>query len=272
MIVVCQRCNQRFSKPPSVARSRMLCREACPGRKPEWNADIAWLSGVVASDGYLSKENSRRISVTSKDFDMIEQVSAIIPMPRYYIRPLGHHTVATTWSAYYDFLLNIGIMPAKSLTIGPVKIPDEWFFHFLRGEIDGDGLVKPHLGKYPQIRIFSASPPFLYWLQMTIGRLCKARSQVVSKQRTVWSLCYGGEEAMVLGRRVWPDKQILPALARKIPLWLFNDVRVNKRLSAQQQEDIMKRRNQMAIRAIARDLCLDRCTVRRFLRTAKDEI
>ena len=40
---------------------------------------------------------------------------------------------------FYDFLLSVGLTPRKSLTMGKLKIPDKYFFDFLRGCFDGDG-------------------------------------------------------------------------------------------------------------------------------------
>jgi len=39
----------------------------------------------------------------------------------------------------YRWLLKIGLTPNKSKTIGSLKIPDKYFFDFLRGHFDGDG-------------------------------------------------------------------------------------------------------------------------------------
>ncbi|MDE3089655.1 MAG: hypothetical protein KGJ80_09790, partial [Chloroflexota bacterium] len=42
----------------------------------------------------------------------------------------------------YRWLLDIGLTPNKSKSIGVLDIPDEYFFNFLRGHLDGDGTIK----------------------------------------------------------------------------------------------------------------------------------
>jgi hypothetical protein len=48
----------------------------------------------------------------------------------------------------YDALLTIGLTPAKSLTLGPLAIPDDYFPDFFRGCIDGDGSVLVYTDRY----------------------------------------------------------------------------------------------------------------------------
>lgn len=85
---------------------------------------------------------------------------------------------------FYEFLLSIGLMPTKSRRIGPLRINRRYFADFLRGCIDGDGnisIVRHPESKHPQLRIrlFSASPPFLRWIQTVIFSLRKGADALV---------------------------------------------------------------------------------------------
>lgn len=40
---------------------------------------------------------------------------------------------------FYKFLLQIGLMPSKTKIISKIDIPENYFFDFLRGHLDGDG-------------------------------------------------------------------------------------------------------------------------------------
>lgn len=40
---------------------------------------------------------------------------------------------------FYKFLLRIGLIPNKSKRLSDLKIPNLYFFDFLRGHLDGDG-------------------------------------------------------------------------------------------------------------------------------------
>lgn len=76
------------------------------------------------------------------------------------------------WARSY----HLGLTPHKSLTIGPLKIPDAWFRDFLRGVIDGDGNIRCWVhstnGREQwTVRIVGCSRPFLLWLQQMIERL-----------------------------------------------------------------------------------------------------
>ena len=93
------------------------------------------------------------------------------------------HTLQWSDRAFYRWLLDIGLTPAKSLTLRPLVIPDEYFPDFFRGCIDGNGSVRvytdryhvPKNPKYVYTRLYvslvSASPSFLTWVQSTARRV-----------------------------------------------------------------------------------------------------
>lgn len=64
------------------------------------------------------------------------------------------------WSdvLFYRWLIDVGLMPAKSLRLGPLKVPDEWFRDFLRGCIDGDGSILTYTDHYNA----SKDPRYVY--------------------------------------------------------------------------------------------------------------
>jgi hypothetical protein len=119
------------------------------------------------------------------------------------------------------FLEHIGLSPAKSKTIGPLKIPDQVFSDFIRGMWDGDGCWhihrKPrrsasHPG-YLRGTLTSASPAFLEWIQTTVERIVGLCGHIYGIR-----LVYYGREAVALGEWLYwaPD---IPALSRKRSIW-----------------------------------------------------
>ena len=54
------------------------------------------------------------------------------------------------WSGrqFYDWLLSLGLMPAKSLRLGPLAVPDQYFADFFRGCVDGDGSILVYTDRY----------------------------------------------------------------------------------------------------------------------------
>ena len=103
---------------------------------------MAYTVGLIATDGCLSK--GHLIDLTSKDREQLEN----------YIKCLGiNNKIGKKDSGqgktafrvqfrnvfFYNFLVSLGLSPAKSKTIGVLKIPNKYFFDFLRGSFDGDG-------------------------------------------------------------------------------------------------------------------------------------
>ena len=130
----------------------------------------------------------------------------------------------------YDWLLTVGLMPAKSLRLGPLAVPDDVFPDFVRGCIDGDGCIVMYLDRFntPKnpnyvydrlfVSIVSASPRFLRWLQLNVlrirglsGHLTVKRSP---KHHDLWRLRYAKRESLRLLRWMYYAADI-PALRRK---------------------------------------------------------
>ncbi len=88
---------------------------------------------------------------------------------KYYVLQIGDIN-------FYNFLTTIGLTKNKSKTIGPLLIPQEYFFDFLRGCFDGDGNIDISYhpeSKHPQLRIrlCSASLIFLRWIKDELNLL-----------------------------------------------------------------------------------------------------
>ncbi len=94
-----------------------------------------------------------------------------------------YHKVQWCYRSLYDWLLSIGLTPAKSLTLGPLAVPEKYFADFFRGCIDGDGTVLVYTDRYHaaknerdvyqrlSVSLISASRPFVEWLQAEVQRL-----------------------------------------------------------------------------------------------------
>ncbi len=109
----------------------------------DWDSNISYITGLMAADGCLINDN-RHLNITSKDIEIINNVKNILNLDV---------KVSTKTSSYggeaynlqfgnvalYDFMINVGLTPAKSLTMGRLKIPDQYYPDFLRGYFDGDG-------------------------------------------------------------------------------------------------------------------------------------
>jgi hypothetical protein len=51
-----------------------------------------------------------------------------------------------------DWLAEVGLTPAKSLTLGPLTVPDENFADFFRGCLDGDGSIVTYIDRHHTVK------------------------------------------------------------------------------------------------------------------------
>lgn len=106
---------------------------------------------------------------------------------------------------FYQFLVQIGLSPAKSKTIVSVDVLDKYFADFLRGYFDGDGTsysfydsIFPRSYRF-YVSFISASPPFMYWLQERLEKMIAARGHFSRYSNADYvQLKYAKKEAIIL--------------------------------------------------------------------------
>ena len=183
----------------------------------EWSPKLAYAVGLLASDGCLSPPG-HLIDLTSKDKNQLDN----------FIKCLGVDLKITSKEAggrrylrvqfknvlFYGFLVSIGLTPAKSKTLGPLKIPDKYFFDFLRGSFDGDGCTYSYWDKrwrssFMFYTVFvSASIAHINWLQETIQRLTSLSGHMThgSEHRVLHQLKYAKAESRILLSKMYRQK------------------------------------------------------------------
>jgi hypothetical protein len=221
---------------------RLRGRGPCLGRDlsgreaavPRWSAQVAWLVGLIATDGNLASAGYR-ITLTSTDVELLRCARRYLALPNrigWSSGGLGAGVCRLQWRhrALYEWLVAIGLTSRKSLTIGPLKVPDEYFPDFVRGCIDGDGTVLVYTDRYHSARnasyvytrlyvsLVSASRPFLDWIKATIERLVGLEGGLHAKRhptrRQIWVLRYSKKASARLLAWLYyaPD---VPCLTRK---------------------------------------------------------
>ena len=122
-----------------------------------WTPEMAYVLGFIYADGNLYEGRSQspdaktttttsRITITQKSPEILEKIKALMdcdkrlyetknsPRRAKYILDLSDKEIFTD-------LLNLGLTPAKSLTVRFPDMPTECIRHFIRGCWDGDGSV-----------------------------------------------------------------------------------------------------------------------------------
>jgi hypothetical protein len=125
-----------------------LCRWPLAGRTRlplAWSDPMAYLVGLTATDGCLIT-GRRAINFKSKDRQLVEtylgllgRTNPVKPRPT----RVGGIVYVTQFSdaALYRWFQSIGLSPRKSLVLGAIDVPDEYFLALARGLVDGDGSI-----------------------------------------------------------------------------------------------------------------------------------
>jgi len=181
-----------------------------------WSVEVAYAVGLIATDGNLGRKKPV-LTIVSKDTDLLETVRRCLALTtpiRRHTAGYGHRCHHLGWHdrSLYEWLREIGLTPAKSLTLRPLSVPDEYFVDFFRGCIDGDGTILVYPDRYhvPKcdryvyerlyVSIVSASHAFIDWLRATVQRLTNVNGSVGVRQRhethPIWQLRYAKAESI----------------------------------------------------------------------------
>lgn len=193
----------------------------------EWSPHFAYAVGLLVTDGSLSKDG-RHIILVSKDLLQLLNFKKALNI---------NNSIGHTRSGYngklctrvqfgdvmfYKFLLYIGLMPNKTKTIGSLKIPQKYFFDFLRGHFDGDGSTYSYFDpRWKSSFMFytafvSASKTHVLWLQEEIRKLLGIHGYITGsgKRKSVYQLKYAKAESLRLLRKMYYSKNVMH-LSRK---------------------------------------------------------
>ncbi len=227
----------RVQLPPS-AHSKMS-KSKFPDKDFVWSPELAYAVGLIATDGNLSKDG-RHIAMRSSDYDQLENFKKCLNLEN----KIGAPKVSGPYSKricyrlqfgdvqFYRWLVNIGLSPSKTYTIGPLQIPDEFFRDFLRGHLDGDGTIVSYQDCYNAfknpsyvytrlfVRFISVSQIHIEWIRSVVQKLTGLHGdlfEVRSKNKnrvSIWQLKYMKKESIKLLSWLYYSPN-LPCLERK---------------------------------------------------------
>jgi len=214
-------------------------RHKLPDKNFDWTTNLAYIIGLLTTDGNLSKDG-RHIIMRSSDLQLLDTFKKCLHLtnkiaqskndgwakkPRYRIQ-FGNVQL-------YRWLLKIGLFPAKSYIIGPLKIANQYFSDFLRGHLDGDGSIITYKDYYNVFknpayiytRLYicfrSASKNHIEWLRKKTTKLYNIKGSIAEQKprrkeqsTSIWILKFAKKESIRLLHRIY-YKDNLPCLKRK---------------------------------------------------------
>lgn len=188
---------------------------------------MAYAVGLITTDGNLSPDG-RHFDFTSNDLDLVVTFKKCLNLKNKVGRKKSAfsdkmaHRVQFGNVRLYRHLLTIGLTPNKSKTVGSLKIPDNFFFDFLRGSLDGDGSIScyndPVYKNSTRLytRFTSASLDHVLWLQQTIYKLTQIKGFIKNGIRS-FDLTYSKKDSILLFKRIY-YRDNLPCLKRKFDI------------------------------------------------------
>lgn len=191
----------------------------------EWSAEFAYAIGLITTDGNLSPDG-RHLNLTSKDEEMVVNFRTCLNLnnkigrkSRGYDKAKKYFSLHFGDKNFYNFLLSIGLLPAKSKILDRLKIPEKFFSDFLRGCLDGDGTIT--ISSHPEsrylqlrVRLSSASPKFLHWMKSEIRRILNIDGGYIEKKNRVLVLSFGKIDSLKILEFIYYD-EVKYALTRK---------------------------------------------------------
>lgn len=179
----------------------------------------AWVLGLLASDGSMSKAGQLKLELHRKDLVIVEAVrDELAPDAR-----ISFYKTRTTPMARFMLsdpglradLASHGVVNAKTLiTAWPACLPDQFVNSFVCGYYDGDGSLGT-TGKWLRWAVVSGNREFLQMMQARIQEhtgIWVGGPYEDKRHEHAWSIVKSGEPVRALDAWVHRD---VPGLARK---------------------------------------------------------
>lgn len=211
-------------------------KQKLPFKDFKWSPHLAYAVGLLVTDGCLSKDG-RHITMRSAEPPLLNTFKKCLSLKNKIGFTNGQRGYRVQFGSvqFYNWLLSIGLFPAKTYDIGEVKIPNELFRDFLRGHLDGDGNIMNYEDRYNVyrgrryvnnrlfVRFISASESHIVWLRAKISELAGVNGALIKEQRPgvnrvpIWEIKFAKKESIKLLKWVY-YQPYLPSLRRKMML------------------------------------------------------
>lgn len=203
-----------------------------PGTKPQgkvkikWSPNFAYAIGLIATDGCIYSD--RHVGLTSKDLEQIQNYLKALDIKvkigkktRSKEKEKKYYHVQFGDVLFCNFLNSIGITKRKSKTISEIKVPDKYFFDYLRGAFDGDGSSYSYWDpRWKSSYMFyisftSASRAHIDWLRKKLLTKIGASGHIcIATKKVCYQLKYAKAGSLLILRKMYYDKKVM-CLSRK---------------------------------------------------------
>src|SRR3990167_8617154 len=188
----------------------------------KWNNNLAYAVGLMVTDGSLSKDG-RHLDFTSKDMEQLNNFKRCLNLnvkisfkSSGYNRKKKYTHVQFGDVKLYKWLESIGLMPNKTKIISVIEVPDEYFFDFLRGHLDGDGSTYSYWDKrwrssyLVYLQFTSASIDHIHWLRSKIKQLLGIKGHVsTAKSMSTYNLRFAKYESIKIFKKMYNNKNAI---------------------------------------------------------------
>lgn len=199
---------------------------------------MAYAVGLVATDGCLI-ERGHAVAFVSQDAQLVETLLRCLGRePKYRVdhTRLGRevYRFQVKDAVLYRWLEQAGLTPRKSLTLGPVRVPDALLAHLVRGLLDGDGSIinkiwradttrrSDYYYEYLRVHFVSGSRDHVDWLHAQLRAALGLRGWIGTFERPdrhpSHRLAYGKHDSIALLEWLYADPNA-PCLLRKRAIW-----------------------------------------------------
>jgi DNA-binding transcriptional regulator WhiA len=203
----------------------------------KWNSKLAYIIGLIATDGNLSKDKRHILfTTTEKQLANIFKKCLGIKNKIMVTPPSGFdkkfaYRINFGDVKFYSWLTDLGLMPNKTRHLGKLSIPDKYFADFLRGHLDGGGSVFTYIDKYMEYKgkkyvyhrlythFISSSFKHIRWLRSKIKEILNIEGCLSSYLRenrkfSLWQLRFAKKDSLKFLFWLY-YKPNLPCLKRK---------------------------------------------------------
>ncbi len=212
-------------------------RKAAPASL-EWTPTLAYAVGLLATDG--CQTDGRHLAFPSADRELVESLLGCLGKTNKIAEVRTRRGGLIYKTQIGDvrlcrWLLTVGVTPRKSLTLGPLNVPDDYILECARGLLDGDGGITnfthaPTKSTYPDYRyerivvgFNSASRVHLEWLRDKLYPFAEAAgwfgvTAATPERHEYVTLRYGKRDGLRLLPFLYRDATV-PRLERKHRIW-----------------------------------------------------